>query len=126
MSSEGNSFLGSITDSFSKLGSSVTEGVSSLKDKLKPTSSNNNGNDAAAITTPVDNTAMGGKNKRSRRRRRTKRRMRGGYSDNISRTGVASSAASISDIKTPTPRFVGGRSRRRSHRKSRKSRKSRK
>jgi len=118
MSSEGNSFFGSLTDSLSNLGSSVTEGVSSLKDKFKTNGSNGN---AAAITTPVDNTAIGGKKKRSRR---TKRRMRGGYSDNISRTGVASSAASISDIKTPTPRFVGGRrSRRRSHRKSRKSRK---
>jgi hypothetical protein len=120
MSSEGNGFFGSLTDSLSNLGSSVTEGVSSLKDKFKTNGSNGN---AAAITTPVDNTAMGGKKKRSRR---TKRRMRGGYSDNISRTGVASSAASISDIKTPTPRFVGGRSRRRSNRKSRKSRKSRK
>ena len=126
MSSEGSSFFGSITDSFSKLGSSVTEGVSSLKDKFKTNGSNNNGNDAAAISTTVDNTAMGGKKKRSKRRK-TKRRMRGGYSDNISRTGVASTASPISDIKTPTPRFVGGRrSRRRSNRKSRKSRKSRK
>ena len=121
MSSEGNSFFGSLTDSFSKLGSSVTESVSSLKDKFK-TNGNNNGNDAAAISTQVDNTAIGGKNKRTKRRM-SKRRMRGGYSDNISRTGVASSASTISNIKTATPNFVGGRSRRRSNRKSRKSRK---
>lgn len=125
MSSEGSSLFGSITDSFSKLGSSVTEGVSSLKDKLKSNGSNNNGNDAAAISTTVDNTSMGGK-KKITKRRRTKRHMRGGYADNISRTGVASSASPISDIKTPTPNFVGGRSRRRSNRKSRKSRRQRK
>jgi hypothetical protein len=120
MSSEGNGFFGSLTDSLSNLGSSVTEGVSSLKDKFKTNGINGN---AAAITTPVDNTSMGGKKKRTKRRK-SKRRMRGGYSDNISRTGVASTASPISDIKTPTPRFVGGRrSRRRSNRKSRKSRK---
>lgn len=46
--------------------------------------------------------------------RKRSRRMRGGYSDNISLTGLAASAAPISDIKSAQPlNIVGGRTRKR-------------
>lgn len=46
--------------------------------------------------------------------RKRSRRMRGGYSDNISLTGLAASAAPISDIKSAQPlTIVGGRTRKR-------------
>jgi len=55
---------------------------------------------------------MGG---RMRGRKRS-RKMRGGYGDNISLTGLAASAAPISDIKTAQPlTTVGGRRTKRRH-----------
>jgi hypothetical protein len=57
----------------------------------------------------VSNYAMGGK------RRRRSRRMRGGnFTDNMSRSGLASTAAPISGIRSAQPHnLVGGRTRRR-------------
>jgi hypothetical protein len=73
--------------------------------------------------TPSTGSYTGGK-KRSRGRGRSRsrsrsRRMRGGYSDNVALTGLAASAAPISDIKSAQPlTTVGGRKtkRRRRHR----------
>lgn len=48
--------------------------------------------------------------------RKRSRKMRGGYGDNISLTGLAASAAPISDIKTAQPlTTVGGRRTKRRH-----------
>jgi hypothetical protein len=52
--------------------------------------------------------STGGKNKGRKR----SRKMRGGYSDNISLTGLAASAAPISDIRSAQPlNIVGGKRR---------------
>jgi hypothetical protein len=54
--------------------------------------------------------------------RKKSRRMRGGYSDNIALTGLAASAAPISDIKTAQPlTTVGGKRRTKRHRRHRHS-----
>ncbi len=46
--------------------------------------------------------------------RKRSRKMRGGYGDNIALTGLAASAAPISDIKSAQPQtIVGGRTKRR-------------
>jgi hypothetical protein len=53
---------------------------------------------------------MGGRMSKRMRGRNKSRKMRGGYSDNIAITGLASSAAPISDIKSSQPlNIVGGR-----------------
>lgn len=57
-------------------------------------------------TTPTTSGYMGGK-----KRKRT-RRMRGGYSDNMSLTGLAASAAPISGIESAKPHTIVGGKRR--------------
>jgi len=53
---------------------------------------------------------MGGRMRGRKRSRTRSRKMRGGYSDNIAITGLAASAAPISDIKSAQPlTIVGGR-----------------
>ena len=64
---------------------------------------------------PSSTTSVGG--------RKRSRKMRGGYADNMALTGLASSAAPISDIKSAQPQTtVGGRrTKRRCHHRHRKS-----
>lgn len=74
---------------------------------------------AAPVYTP---TSYGGKKKRTMRRKR----MRGGYSDNISLSNLASNAASFTGVTAQPHTWVGGktkknRHRRRHHKKSRRN-----
>ena len=77
---------------------------------------------ASSYTAPSMGQYQGGQRKRSRK-------MRGGYKDNISLTGLASSAAPVSGISTAKPHnWVGGKTRRdkrhrRKHANSRRHRK---
>ena len=73
--------------------------------------------------TPSTGSYTGGK-KRSRgrgrsrsRSRRRSRRMRGGYSDNVALSGLAATAAPISDIKSAQPQTIVGGRRTKRHRR---------
>ena len=93
---------------------SFTSSLSSAYEKAKGalSSSLQSNTSAQQSYSPQSSTyTMGGK------RRRKSRRMRGGnFTDNTPRTGIASTAASISGIRSAQPHnLVGGRSRRRSH-----------
>ena len=109
---------------------SLTQGASDLWEKTKKASndaySSATGSTTGSTTssssymppppppTPATSSTgyMGG---RMRGRKRS-RKMRGGYGDNISLTGLAASAAPISDIKTAQPlTTVGGRRTKRRH-----------
>jgi hypothetical protein len=71
---------------------------------------------APAYTT----TSYGGKKRRTMRRKR----MRGGYTDNISLSNLASNAASFTGVTAQPHTWVGGktkRNRRRHHKKSRRN-----
>ena len=95
---------------------SLTQGASDLWEKTKKatsdayssatgstTSSSTYVPPPPATTTPTYVPPTSGGRKRSRK-------MRGGYSDNIALTGLAASAATISDIKSAQPlTTVGGR-----------------
>ena len=99
---------------------SLTQGASDLWEKTKKASSDAYSSATGSTTSsssyvppPPPPTAtsstgyMGGRNMGGRKR---SRKMRGGYSDNISLTGLAASAAPISDIKSAQPlTTVGGR-----------------
>ena len=107
---------------------SLTQGASDLWEKTKKASSDAYSSATGSTTTssssyvpppppPTPATSssgyMGGRNMRGRKR---SRKMRGGYGDNISLTGLAASAAPISDIKSAQPlTTVGGRRTKRRH-----------
>ena len=108
---------------------SLTQGASDLWEKTKKASSDAYSSATGSTTTssssyvpppppPTPTTSsssgyMGGRNMRGRKR---SRKMRGGYGDNISLTGLAASAAPISDIKSAQPlTTVGGRRTKRRH-----------
>ena len=109
---------------------SLTQGATDLWEKTKKASSDAYSSATGSTTgsttssssymppppppTPATSSTgyMGG---RMRGRKRS-RKMRGGYGDNISLTGLAASAAPISDIKTAQPlTTVGGRRTKRRH-----------
>jgi hypothetical protein len=115
----GSSMFGSIGDTLSGFGTSLSEGATTALNKTK------NAYNSATSSTPTyppttypstpPPTTFGGKNKRRKR----SRKMCGGYSDNIAVTGLAARAAPISDIKSSQPlNIVGGRrtKKRRRHR----------
>jgi hypothetical protein len=116
----GSSMFGSIGDTLSGFGTSLSEGATTALNKTK------NAYNSATSSTPTypptttypstpPPTTFGGKNKRRKR----SRKMYGGYSDNIAITGLAARAAPISDIKSSQPlNIVGGRrtKKRRRHR----------
>ena len=108
---------------------SLTQGATDLWEKTKKASSDAYSSATGSTTTssssyvpppppPTPTTSsssgyMGGRNMRGRKR---SRKMRGGYGDNISLTGLAASAAPISDIKSAQPlTTVGGRRTKRRH-----------
>ena len=66
-------------------------------------------------TTPTQSSSITG----GKKRRHKSRRMRGGYSDNVSLTNLASRAASFSGSTARAQAYVGGkRTKRRHHKKS--------
>ena len=118
---------------------SLTQGASDLWEKTKKASSDAYSSATGSTTssstyvpppatyvpppappaTPSSSSYMGGRMSRMGGRmtgRKRSRKMRGGYSDNIALTGLASSAAPISDIKNAQPlTTVGGRRTKRRH-----------
>jgi hypothetical protein len=123
----GSSMFGSIGDTLSGFGTSLSEGAKTALEKTKKvtgdaydsatgsTTSSSSYVPALPSTPPATTTSFGGKNKRRKR----SRKMSGGYSDNIAVTGLAARAAPISDIKSSQPlNIVGGRrtKKRRRHR----------
>jgi hypothetical protein len=118
-SGSGSSMFGSIGDTLSGWGSSISDTASSAYNKTKnavtgSTSSSYVSPPPATYPPPATSSSgyMGG---RMSRRKRS-RKMRGGYSDNIALTGLAARAAPISDIKSAQPlTTVGGRRTKRRH-----------
>lgn len=100
-------FEGSSTSDSSSEG---TGWLDSLKKKTGSASSWFSSDPATTTTPPVNNSyqpqspSYGGK-----RRRRKSRRMRGGYSDNVSMTNLASHAAPFSGETARPQAYVGGR-----------------
>jgi len=103
----GSSMFGSIGDTLSSWGASISDSASSAWNKTKNAVNSSTSSSTyvpPTTTTPPPATSgyMGG--------RKRSRKMRGGYRDNIAITGLAASAAPISDIKSAQPlNIVGGR-----------------
>ena len=110
---------------------SLTQGASDLWEKTKKASSDAYSSATGSATgsttgssssyvpppppPPPTTSSTGYLGGRMRGRKRS-RKMRGGYGDNISLTGLAASAAPISDIKSAQPlTTVGGRRTKRRH-----------
>lgn len=106
---------------------SLTQGVSDAWEKTKKASSDAYSSATGSATgssssyvpppppPPPTTSSTGYLGGRMRGRKRS-RKMRGGYSDNISLTGLAASSAPISDIKSAQPlTTVGGRRTKRRH-----------
>ena len=109
---------------------SLTQGASDLWEKTKKASSDAYSSATGSTTssssyvppppppTPATSSTgyMGGRMRGRMGGRKRSRKMRGGYGDNISLTGLAASAAPISDIKSAQPlTTVGGRRTKRRH-----------
>jgi hypothetical protein len=114
----GSSMFGSIGDTLSGWGTSISNSASSAYNKTKnavtgSSSSSYVPSPSAPPTTTSSSGYMGG--------RKRSRKMRGGYSDNISLTGLASTASPISDIKSAQPLTTVGGRRTRKHRRHRHS-----
>lgn len=93
-----------VSDAWEKTKKATTDAYSSATGST-PTSTTSTYTPPPTSTTPPATTSTGyfGGRKRSRK-------MRGGYRDNIAITGLAASAAPISDIKSAQPlNIVGGR-----------------
>jgi len=105
-------FLDDLSNTLTGLGTSISEGASSIWEKTKNattslTSSTSSPPPPAYPSLPMSTSTYGGK--RSRRRRS----MRGGFKDN-SPTGLVDTAEPISGVKTAQPHnWVGGKTRRR-------------
>ena len=107
---------------------SLTQGATDLWEKTKKASSDAYSSATGSTTgstssyvppppppPPTTSSSSGYMGGRMRGRKRS-RKMRGGYSDNISLTGLAASSAPISDIKSAQPlTTVGGRRTKRRH-----------
>jgi hypothetical protein len=107
---------------------SLTQGATDLWEKTKKASSDAYSSATGSTTgstssyvppppppPPTTSSSSGYMGGRMRGRKRS-RKMRGGYSDNISLTGLAASASPISDIKSAQPlTTVGGRRTKRRH-----------
>lgn len=96
-------------DSFTKSVGSITDSASSMVSSSPSTSAPTTTNSTTNTYQPP---VSGGK------RRHKSRRMRGGYSDNVSMTNLASRAAPFSGATARAQAYVGGRRTRRHHKKS--------
>lgn len=117
-------FLDSLSNTLSGWGTSLSQGASSIWDKTKNTTSSltsstptNTYSSPSNTSAPMTTSTYGGKHSRRRRR------MRGGFEDNTSPTGLAVNASPVSGISTAKAHnLVGGRTKRRG-RKTRRHRK---
>lgn len=105
-----------LSDAWDKTKKASTDAYSSATGSTVPTTSYVQ--PTPSYTPPAPTTGyFGGKMGRKMRGKKRTRKMYGGYSDNIALTGLAASAAPISDIKSAQPlNIVGGRTKRRRHR----------
>ena len=111
--------FGSIGDTLSGWGSSISDSASSAYNKTKNAVTGSSSSSYTPTPTPPPATSSTGYFGGRMSRRKRSRKMRGGYSDNIAINGLAASAAPISDIKSSQPlNIVGGR-RTRKHRRHR-------
>ena len=111
----GSSIFGSIGDTLSGWGTSISNSASSAYNKTKNAVTGSSSSSYIPPPTPPATSTTGYMGGRMSRRKRS-RKMRGGYSDNIALTGLAASAAPISDIKSAQPlTIVGGRRTKRRH-----------
>jgi hypothetical protein len=121
-SGSGSSMFGSIGSTLSGWGSSISDSASSAYNKTKNAVSGSSSSSYVPPPPPpppIPATSSYGSTG-GRKRTRRHRKMRGGYSDNTSLTGLAASASPISDIKTAQPHnWVGGKTKRRHSRRSR-------
>lgn len=110
---------------------SLTQGATDLWEKTKKASSDAYSSATGSTTgstssyvppppppPPTTSSSSGYMGGRMRGRKRS-RKMRGGYSDNISLTGLAASSAPISDIKSAQPLTTVGGRRTKRHRRHR-------
>jgi len=122
----GSSMFGSIGSTLSGWGSSISDTASSAYNKTKNAVTGSSSSSyvppppppppPATSSTGYMGGRMGGRMRGKMSRRKRSRKMCGGYSDNISLTGLASSAAPISDIKSAQPlTTVGGKRTKRRH-----------
>ncbi len=113
-------FLDNLSNTLSGWGTSISQGASNIWEKTKSTvtgttptmSSPTLTAPTTYATTPMATSTYGGKYSRRRRH------LRGGFKDNTPATGLAATAAPISNIKTAQAQMVGGRTRRRGRRGS--------
>jgi len=130
-------FIEEVTNTISSGLSTISQGVTETYEKAKSAITSSPAPAPSSYTPlPTAPASYGGrKNDRKNDRKnvtkkRNKKHMRGGFSDNIATTGLASSAEPISGIKTAQPHnLVGGKSkskRRHRNKKSNRSRKSKK
>jgi hypothetical protein len=122
-------FIEEVTNSISSGLTTLSQGVAETYNKAKNAiTSETTSTPQPSSYTPLPTAPASYGGKKNDRKKRTKKHMRGGFSDNIATTGLASSAEPISGIKTAQPHnLVGGKSKRRHrNKKSNKSRKSKK
>lgn len=126
-------FIEEVTNSISSGLNTLSQGVTDTYEKAKNAITSNPAPASAPaassyipLSSPMSSPASYGGRKNDRKKR-TKKHMRGGFSDNIATTGLASSAEPISGIKTAHPHnLVGGKSKSKRRHRNKKSRKSRK
>jgi hypothetical protein len=112
---KGGGMFDNISNTFSGWGSSISNSTSGLFGKKStstttttPSSSTTTSTPSSTSTTPMTTSTYGG-----RRRRKSRKHMRGGFKDNISRSGLASNASPFSGSTAKPHNWVGGRTRRR-------------
>jgi hypothetical protein len=105
-------FLDSLSSTLSGWGNSLSQGATTVWNKTKnATMPNTYSSPTSTYRSNTYPPTMAGGKRRSRRR---KSRRGGGFADNTPTTGLASTAASISGIKSPQAHnLVGGKTRRR-------------
>jgi hypothetical protein len=112
-------FLDSITSTLTGWGESLSQGATTAWNKTKnATMPNTYSSPTSTYNSNTYPPTMAGGRKRRKSRRKSRKSMRGGgFTDNTPTTGLASTAASISGIKSPQAHnLVGGRKTRRRRR----------
>jgi len=112
-------FLDDLSNTLTEWGTSISNGATDLWQKTKDATASITGSTDSTSTSyfPTTSTTStyGGKHRKS------KKHMKGGYHDNISKTGLAAHAAPFSGQTAEPHNWVGGKTKRR-HKKGGKSR----
>ena len=103
-------FLESLGTTLSSWGNSVSQGANSLWDKTKNSASSlTSSSPTPSYTAPAPVTPTVGTTPSTFGGRKRSRKMRGGFSPNSSRSGLAASAASFSGSTAQPRTWVGGK-----------------